>query len=107
MAKKRKGGVNKSEEIRQILQANPAMSANEVVSSLAARGLKVTANLVYFLKGKMKGRQGRRKKAQRMVARVAATSNADPVKTILMVRSCAAELGGLKNLKALIDALSE
>jgi hypothetical protein len=66
---------------------------------------------VYFVKGKMKGRRGRRKKAQQMVATVAAvtatTENHDPVKTILKVKSWSAEVGGLKKLKALVDALSE
>jgi hypothetical protein len=55
----------------------------------------------------MKGRQGRHKKAQRMVANVAATGNSDPVKTILKVKAWSNEVGGLKKLKALVDAFSE
>jgi hypothetical protein len=55
----------------------------------------------------MAGRKGRHKKAQRMIANVAATGNSDPVKTILMVKHWANEVGGLKKLKALVDALSE
>ncbi len=104
---KRKDGVNKSEEIRQLLQANPSMSVKEVTSALAGKGIKVHANLIYFVKGKMTGRKGRRKKARQMVARVAATGTTDPVKTVLMIKSCAGEVGGLKKLKALVDALSE
>jgi hypothetical protein len=104
---KQKSDVNKSEEIRQLLKANPKMPASEVVSTLAAKGIKVSDNLVYFIKGKMKGRKGRHKKAQRMVANVAATGNIDPVKTILKVNGWANEVGGLKKLKALVDALSE
>ena len=104
---KRKSGVNKSEEIRQLFRSNPEMSVKEVVSNLAGRGLKVTDNLVYFIKGKMKGRQGRHKKARQMVANVSATGNTDPVKTILKVKAWANEVGGMKKLKALVDALSE
>jgi hypothetical protein len=104
---KDKSDVNKSEEIRQLFRSNPEMSVNEVVSTLAGRGIKVTDNLVYYIKGKMKGRKGRHQKAQRMVANVAATGNSDPVKTILQVKSWANEVGGLKKLKALVDALSE
>ena len=63
--------------------------------------------MVYFVKGKMKGRKGRRKKAQQMVTSVAATGNSDPVATILKVKRWAAEVGGLKKLKALVDALIE
>lgn len=106
MAKK-KNGVNKSEEIRQLLKANPDMAVKEVVSNLAGRGMKVTDNLVYFIKGKMKGRKGRRKRAQQMVANVAATGSTDPVATILKVKRWASEVGGMKKLKALVDALSE
>ena len=107
---KRKNGVNKSEELRQLLTANPAITASEAVAALGAKGIEVSDNLYYFIKGKMKGRRGRRKKAQKVVARVAAatgTGSADALSTILKVKSLANELGGLKKLKALVDALSE
>jgi hypothetical protein len=104
---KQKSDVNKSEEIRQLLRANPKMPAKEVVSTLATRGIKVAETLVYFVKGKMKGKKGRRKKARQMVANVAATGNVDPVATIRKVKAWANEVGGLKKLKALVDALSE
>jgi hypothetical protein len=83
------------------------MPAKEVVSTLAGRGIKVTDTLVYFVKGKMHGRKGRRQKARQMVANVAATGNGDPVATILKVKRWALEVGGMKKLKALVDALSE
>jgi hypothetical protein len=100
-----KGGVNKSEEIRQVLKANPRIKAKEVVAKLDEKGIKVAETLVYFVKGKLRGRRGRRRKARQMVARVAATGNSDPVATILKVRRWAEELGGMKKLKALVDAL--
>ena len=106
MAKK-KNGVSKSEQIRQLLQANPEMPVKEIVATLAGKGTKVTDTLVYFVKGKMSGRKSRRKKARQMVANVAATGNHDPVATILKVRRWAEELGGMKKLKALVDVLSE
>jgi ketosteroid isomerase-like protein len=104
---KQKPDVNKSEEIRKLFRENPKMPVREVRSTLAARGIKVSGNLVYYIKGKMKGRKGRSKKARQMVARVAATGNHDPVKTILRVKGWANEVGGLKKLKELVDALSE
>ena len=106
MAKK-KNGVNKSEEIRQLMRAHPEMSVKEIMSTLAGRGIKVADTLVYYIKGKMKGRKGRHKRAQRMVANVAATGNTNPVAMILKVMGWASEVGGLKKLKALVDALSE
>jgi hypothetical protein len=104
---KNKNGVNKSEEIRQLLRANPTMPVKEIVSTLAGRGIKVQESRVYFIKGKIKGRRGRRRRVQQMVSRVAATGNTDPVKTILKVKGWANEVGGLKKLKELVDALSE
>jgi hypothetical protein len=104
---KTKNAVNRSEEIRKILRANPTMPAKEVVSTLAAQGIKVNDPLVYFVKGRMKAQRGRRKKAQQMVAKVAATGYSDPVTTILKVKGWANEVGGMKKLKALVDALSQ
>jgi hypothetical protein len=104
---KQKSAVNKSEEIRKLLRENPKMPVTEIRSTLAAKGIKVSDNLIYFIKGKLRGRKGRRKKARQMVAKVAATGNHDPVATILKVKGWAGEVGGLKKLKSLVDALSE
>ena len=90
-----------------MLRANPEMPVKEIVSALAKRGLKVTDNLVYFIKGRLKGKRGRRKKTGQLVANVVPTSDTSPLATILRVKSCANEVGGLKKLKALVDALIE
>lgn len=103
-----KGGVNKSEEIRQLLKANPKMSAKEAVAAMNEKGLKISENLYYFIKGNMKGRRGRRKKANKMVASVTASTGVNrssAVATILKVKALADDVGGLKNLKALVEAL--
>jgi hypothetical protein len=105
---RQKDGVNKSEEIRQLMRANPELPVKEIVATLAKRGITVADTLVYFVKGKMKGRAGRRKKARQMVTTVALTTgNHDAVKTILKVKGWANEVGGMKKLKALVDVLSE
>ena len=88
---RQKNGINKSEEIRQVLESNPQMTVKEIVSSLGEKGIKVQPNLVYFIKGKIKGRRGRRKKVRQMVANVAATGNSDPVATILKVKRWAVD----------------
>jgi hypothetical protein len=106
MAKK-KTGPSKSAAIRDVLKENRKLTAKEVVSVLAAKGIKVKEGLVYGVKGYMKGRKGRRRKAQQMVAKVTPTTgSADAVKTILKVKAWASEVGGLKKLKELVDALS-
>jgi hypothetical protein len=102
-----KSDVNRSEEIRKLLTANPDMPAKDVVATLGKRGIKITDSLVYLVRGRIRGRKGRRKKARQFVAKVAATGNPDPVATVLKVKRWAGEVGGLKKLKALVDVLSE
>lgn len=105
---KKKGGVNKSAEIRQMFMENPKLTAKEVVEAMAAKGLDVTETLVYLNKGKVLGRKRRRKRAQQLAAKVVETTGrTDALATILKVKSLAADVGGLKKLKALIDALAE
>ena len=108
MAKKKTNGPSKSAVIRDFLKTNRKMTAKEVVSALAEKGIQVTEGLVYAVKGYMKGKKGRRKKARQVVEKVVATTgNGDAVKTILKVKGWANEVGGLKKLKALVDALCE
>ena len=105
-----KSEVNKSEEVRKLLLANPKISAKEVSATLAERGISVANGLFYFVKGKMKGRKSRHTRAKRMVEQVSAATasgNGDAVKIILRVKTWATEVGGIKKLKALVDALSE
>jgi hypothetical protein len=106
----RKTGVNKSEEIRQLLKANPQIGAKEAVAALGAKGVEVSDALFYFVKGHIKGRKGRKKKAQQVVVRaVEATSvpKSDALSIILKIKALATEVGSLKKLKALVEALSE
>src|ERR1700730_16318891 len=108
------GEINKSEEIRQLLKANPKTTATEVINTLGQKGIKVNPSLFYFTKGKMKGRRGGRRKIQREVANVMGsngaaptTSTGDVLATIKKVKGLAADVGGLKKLTALVEALRE
>jgi hypothetical protein len=114
MAKKAQAGeVNKSEEIRKLIKANPKISANEAISTLGAKGIKIDSSLFYYNKGKVVGKRGRRRKLRRNVAAVmsngvaAAPAKSDVVGTINKVKGLAAEVGGLKKLGALVAALTE
>jgi hypothetical protein len=115
MAKKAHAGVvNKSAEIRSLLRANPKITANEVIGILGHRRIKVGASLFYFTKGKMKGRKGRRRQIRQKVESVIgaggtapAASSGGVVATIKKVKGLAAEVGGLRKLLALVEALSE
>ena len=91
-------GVNKSEEVRQLLKADPEMKAKEVVNSFGGRGIKITESLVYFLKGKLHSKTKRKQRAATMVARVAeTTSTPDPLSAILKIKHLASELGELRS----------
>jgi hypothetical protein len=107
---RQKNGVNKSEEIRQLLKANPKLSAKEAIAALGAKGVEISDALFYFVRGNIKGRKGRQKKAKQVVAKVAETTNVSKsfaLSTILKIKALATEVGGLKVLKALVEALSD
>ena len=96
--------VNKSEEIRTLLEDHPDAKAREVVDTLwHDKGIKVNSAQVYFIMGKLKGRK---EQAGKVVSEVPSTSS-DPLTTILKVKSWAAEVGGMDKLKAIVDELSE
>jgi hypothetical protein len=99
--------VNKSEEIRALLRANRKMKAKDVVATLAERGISVSEGLVYFTKGRMRGRRGRKAKMEKMASAVKNTTGGDALATLMKIKTLANDLGGLKKLKALVDALSE
>ena len=108
------GEVNKSEAMRHLLTENPQIKAAEAIATLAKQGIKGNPSLFYFVKGQMKGKKGRKKKARQMVESVTATMSAngptktgDVISTIIKVKHLAAEVGGLKKLKALVEALGE
>ena len=107
---KSKDGVNKSQAIRELLQKNPKVSAKEAIDTLKAQGIKVNPSLFYFTKGKLMGRKGKRRKMRRHVEGVVASSNGhvakgDALATIKSIQALAGQLGGMKKLAALVEAL--
>lgn len=107
---KQNGNVNKSDEIRQLLKANPEITSREAITKLNEKGIAVSSALFYFVKGHSKGRKARKQRAEHAVETVARFRHADrseAVSTILKVKSWAHEVGGLKNLKALVEALCD
>jgi hypothetical protein len=105
MARRAKGGVNKSEAIRGVFAASPGISVRDLIATLHGRGIKVKPNLVYLVKGNLRGEAPRRGRPP--AAAAATPKNSDALATIMKVKKVAAEVGGLRTLKALIDALSE
>ena len=98
--------VNKSHHIREFFTANPKADSKTVIAGLAEKGVKVSPTMVYYVKSKLG--QARRK-AKR--ARVAESSGklvaTNPVELVLRVKDLAHEVGGIHNLKQLVDLLAE
>jgi hypothetical protein len=114
MAKKA-ASPNKSEAIRQLLKANPKMKAKEIVSTLSAEGVNATEALVYFVKGKLRGRKARKRRVSKKAAKVAekvakvgvTTNGLDALSVILKVKKLASEVGGMGKLQAMVEALGQ
>jgi hypothetical protein len=98
--------ANKSVAVKEVLGKNPKTPVKEVVSALAAQGIKVSANYVYTLKSKMKARK-RAEKREKALAVGAGAQVANPLELIREVKQLAARAGGLGNLKQLVDVLAE
>jgi hypothetical protein len=97
---------SKSAAIRALLTENPKMPAREVLAALAGRGMKVNPNLIYFVKGRMKTHHRRQQRRQAAQAGQRA-GEVNPVALVRKVKALAAEVGGIKNLKQLVDLLAE
>jgi hypothetical protein len=92
--------TNKSEAVREALAENPKAGSREIIAKLAEKGVKVAPTLVYYVKSKQNQARRRAKRAK-----VVATGN--PVELVLRVKDIAREVGGIKNLKQLVDLLAE
>jgi hypothetical protein len=104
MAKKaRVNGANKSQAIRDALSENPRAGSKEIVARLAEKGISVSGTLVYYIKSKIR----KAKRQQKRLAAASVTGNGSAVDVVLRVKALAHEVGGLKQLKQLVDVLAE
>jgi len=105
-ATSQKTEVNKSAAVKEVFAKNPKTPVKEVISALAAQGVKVSYTYVYALKSKGKAKRRKEKRQKAM-----ATSNnmgvLDPVDLIRQVKELALRTGGLRNLRQLVDVLGE
>jgi hypothetical protein len=107
---KQVGEVNKSQAIRDLLKEKPDIKANDAVTALAEKGIAVKSSLFYIVKGKVAGSKKRRRKNTKAAVKMVAAStsgNGDALATIVKIKKLAAEVGGIRTLKSLVDVLSE
>ena len=98
--------INKSQAIRDFLAGNPQAGTKDIVAGLAEKGVKVAPTLVYFIKSKQRQAK-RRAKRDRMAESSRQAGSKNPVEVVLRVKDLAREVGGIKNLKMLVDLLAE
>lgn len=107
MARPAPGGVNKSQAIRDLLKENPSIKGKEAIATLAKKGIHIKYNLFQFVKGSVQGGTKRPVRQQSAGASESTRKSGDTLATIRMVKSLAADVGGLRTLKQIVDALSE
>jgi hypothetical protein len=107
MARPKKGaGPSKADAIREALKNHPRARTSEIVRMLADKGIKVLSNHVYAIKAHARKKKGRMKRAEaRVAAHEAGITN--PVQAVTEVRNLAVKLGGMSQLKKLVDLLAE
>lgn len=101
-----KSKINKSQAIRDALAQNPTVDSKGIVALLAKSGVKVSPTLVYYIKSKQK--QAKRKaKRERVAAASEGTASRNPVEMVKRVKELSRDVGGIRNLKMLVDLLAE
>ena len=101
MAEKPK--VNKPQAVKDFLKAHPGVKNKEVAESLTRSGIKVTPNYVASIKGKIKVR---RKKVKRAVKNVVATRGVG-VPEIKAAFALLKVAGGVAGAKQALEAAQE
>ena len=98
--------TNKSSAIREALVQNPKATSKDIVTLLGEKGMKVTPTLVYYIKSKQM--QANRKKRRTDAAAMSESIKVkNPVELVIRVKQLAREVGGIRNLKQLVDLLAE
>ena len=98
--------VNRSEAVREALAQNPKAGSREIIALLAGKGVKVSPTLVYYVKSKQNQSRRRARRAE-VAAESRRTATTDPVELVMRVKQLAAEVGGMRNLKSLVDLLAD
>lgn len=107
-AKKQPHGA-KTAAIKQALIANPTKSPTEIAEIVTEQGFETTANYVSGVKAKFGGKKKKVKAAAALEASAAPAVPKDAISIGLLqkAKKLAAQLGGIKEAKAAMDALAQ
>ncbi|MGB7325127.1 MAG: hypothetical protein WBD31_09665 [Rubripirellula sp.] len=121
MAKKKTGGPNKSQAIRDYSKSNPTLKPKQIAEDLGKKGVAVSAGFVSTIlstskRKKKAGRPGRPKgsvKSVRAVGRPTKSASKGKhssdvsVDSLLKVKQLVAELGGIAEAKSALSTLEQ
>jgi soluble cytochrome b562 len=103
MAKSKKEAVNKSQAIRDALDAHPDKSPSEIADDLKAKGLDVNAQYVSTIKSNAKAKSRRSK----LVRRGKASSRSNGLGPVGAALAFIREAGGLEAAKHALQTVEE
>lgn len=112
MAKKSKGGRNKSRMIREYKAANPVAGPKEVAEAVTKTGLSVSAQFVSTVLSNAKKKGGKVGKPGRKPGRPAAAAAAiaapsSSIEHLIKAKKLIDQLGGVAEARAAINALAQ
>jgi hypothetical protein len=109
MAKKSKGGPNKSLEIRNYKASNPTASPKEIAEALSKGGMSVSAQFVSTVLSnarKKGGKVGKRGPKPGRKAAMAAAGGAS-IENLIKAKRLVEQLGGVDQARSAINALAQ
>lgn len=105
MAKKAKGGPNKSSAIRDYKAANPAATPKEIAEALGKNGIGVSAQFVSTVLSNAKKKGGKiGKRGPKPGGRKAASGN---LEQLITAKKMVEQLGGIDNARAALNVLAQ
>ncbi|WP_254513312.1 hypothetical protein [Anatilimnocola floriformis] len=106
MAKKAKGGPNKSSAIRDYKTANPTAAPKEIAEALAKDGLVVSAQFVSTVLSNAKKKGGKIGKRGPKPGRKAAAAGGG-LEQLLTAKKMVEQLGGIENARSALNVLAQ
>ncbi|QDU31411.1 hypothetical protein ETAA8_65680 [Anatilimnocola aggregata] len=108
MAKKAKGGPNKSSEIRGYKDANPTASPKEIAEALGKQGIVVSAQFVSTVLSNAKKKGGKiGKRGPKPGRKAAMASSIGNVDQLIKAKKLVDQLGGVDAARSAINALAQ
>lgn len=104
MAKKKEGKVNKTQAIKDALEANPDMLPSRIAEALTNSGIKVSAAYVSTTKSAMKKNKGKKRGRAYGGAK---SGDLVSLPNLIEARKFVDRLGGIDEARLVIDALSK